>query len=113
MLLNEDKIIKALETAKGIAWDECHKIYVLMDNEQMVLMESLGYDPLIKAEDTTPEDMLNTLEMWYEDSCSLKFINSVSTNPSNPNAGFVDLIAQGEGWEDEEDDSDIYTEEDN
>ena len=31
-----------LSTAAGIAWDGCHKIYVLMDNEQIEQMRGFG-----------------------------------------------------------------------
>jgi hypothetical protein len=84
-----------LHDAKGIAFDECHKIYVLMDDEQMAEMKDWGYDPLLSAQDFTVDEMLSTLKDWYEKSCGLRFINAVSTNHEDPNAGFVDLIPQG------------------
>ncbi len=89
--------------AKAIAFDTCHKIYLLMDNEQVELMRGYGYDPLITKEDATPDVMLATLQEWYEDSCGLRFIDAVSTNHENPNAGFETLIGQGDFDEDEED----------
>jgi hypothetical protein len=82
--------------AKAIAWDTCHKIYVLMDNEQVELMREYQYDPLITKDEMTPEKMLATLEEWYEESCSLRFIQAVSTNHIDPNKGFESLIEQGE-----------------
>lgn len=92
-----------LSRASGIAWDGCHKIYVLMDDEQMADMQRYGYDPLIWADTTTPEVMLITIEEWYEESCGLRFISAVETNHDNPNAGYRDLISQGEGWNEDED----------
>lgn len=91
-----------LDGAKGIAFDGCHKIYVLMDDEQMTEMKECGYDPLISAEGHTADELLSLLMEWYEDSCSLRFINAVHTNHADPNAGFIDLIAQGAEWVDEE-----------
>jgi len=44
----------------------------------------------------TSEEMLSTLEKWYEDSCGLRFIQAVNTNHLNPNEGFESLIKQGE-----------------
>jgi hypothetical protein len=44
--------------------------------------------------------MLATLQEWYEDSCGLRFIEAVSTNHENPNAGFETLIGQGDFAED-------------
>jgi hypothetical protein len=90
-----------LETASGIAFDTCHKIYVLMDEEQMELMRGYGYDPLISSDEMTPEQMYETVSEWYEDSCGLRFIQAVNTNPENPNEGFVEIVPQGADWEDE------------
>jgi hypothetical protein len=91
------------QNAKGIAFDTCHKIYVLMDDEQVALMRQYEYDPLITSEEMTPEEMSATVLDWFEQSCGLRFINAVSTHPTNPNEGFVDIVAQFEMNEDDED----------
>ena len=96
-----DKVGETLSDAKGIAFDGCHKIYVLMDDEQMVAMKGYGYDPLISAEDYTANEMLTTIMDWYEDSCGLRFVQAVYTNNDDPNEGFVSLIEQGAEWEGE------------
>jgi len=90
-------VANTLSTAKGIAWDTCHKIYVLMDDEQMALMASYDYDPLLPV--TDQYEALQTLKRWYEDSCGLRFISAVRTVSGDPNKGFTNLIAQ---FEDEE-----------
>ena len=95
-MANFDKVEEALETARGIAWDTCHKIYVLMDDEQMALMAEYGYDPLISADEMSADKMLDTVKEWFDKSCGLRFVNGVSTHPEDPNLGFVDLIAQFE-----------------
>jgi hypothetical protein len=64
-----------LDGAKGIAFDTCHKIYVLMDDEQMAQMKEYEYDPLISAEGHTTDELLSTLMEWYDDSCMLRFIH--------------------------------------
>ena len=102
MAASFDKVEEYLENAKGIAFDTCHKIYVLMDDEQMVAMKGYGYDPLISAEDSTANEMLTTIMDWYEDSCGLRFVQAVYTNNDDPNEGFVSLIEQGAEWEEEE-----------
>lgn len=86
---------KRVAVAKAITWDGCHKIYVLMDDAEVKLMRTYGYD-LIMAKDASPQEMLALLKSWYKDSCSLRFIDAVSTNEKNPNAGFETLIGQGE-----------------
>ena len=99
-----DTLVKErVSEAKAIAFDTCHKIYLLMDNEQVELMRGYGYDLLVVTEEATPEEMLVTLQEWYEDSCGLRFIEAVSTNHENPNAGFETLIGQGDFAEDEQD----------
>jgi hypothetical protein len=45
------------------------------------------------------DEMFLLVEDWYMDSCSLRFIQAVSTNHINPNAGFESLSSQ---FEDEE-----------
>jgi hypothetical protein len=91
------------QNAKGIAFDTCHKIYVLMDDEQMALMRQYGYDPLITSDQMTPEEMSDQVLEWFEDSCGLRFIQAVNTNPEDPNEGFIDIVSQFEMNEDEDD----------
>lgn len=93
---------EAMQEAKAIAWDKCHKIYLLMDDEQVELTKSYGYDPLLLASDYTQAQLVRTVGEWYESSCSLRFVEAVSTNKSDPNAGFITLIAQFEDEEEEE-----------
>ena len=96
MLTNETLIEERLADARGIAWDTCHKIYLLMDDEQVEDMRDLGYDTLITVNDNqaTPEIMFRWLEKWWASSCSLRFIEAVSSNPTDPNQGFESLIPQ-------------------
>jgi hypothetical protein len=91
---NYDAIYERIGEAKGIAWDTCHKIYILMDSEQVDLMRGYGYDPLITADQMSIDEMFELVEDWYESSCSLRFIDAVSTNHINPNAGFETLVSQ-------------------
>lgn len=86
------EVEEALDTAVAITWDECHKIYVLMDEGQVELMKSYGYDPIIPV--TIETDALNTLKGWFEQSCSLRFISAVESGHENPNDGFTNLIGQ-------------------
>ena len=94
-------IEERIKNAKAIAWDTCHKIYLLMDEEQVNLMHEYGYEDVVTANQATPEEMLRTLAEWYDDSCGLRFIQAVSTNHTDPNAGFESLIPQSENgyWE--------------
>lgn len=96
-----DAVQEWLYEAKGIAWDTCHKIYILMDDRQMELMAEYEYDPLLSARDFSAEQMFTKVQEWYEESCGLRFVNAVRTHESDPNLGFTDLIPQG--WNEYED----------
>jgi len=89
-----DLVKERVVDAKAIAWDECHKIYLLMDDEQVALMREYRYDTLITKDDATSEQMLDLLQKWFDDSCFLRFIDAVSTNHEDPNKGFETLIGQ-------------------
>jgi hypothetical protein len=98
---NPDLVYDRIKNAKAIAWDTCHKIYIVMDDEQVELMRGYGYDPLITTDEMSADEMFLLVEDWYDDSCSLRFIQAVSTNHINPNAGFEALVDQFEDYEEE------------
>ena len=98
-MINANLVRNRISEAEAIAWDTCHKIYILMDSEQVDLMRGYGYDPIITNEEMNPDDMFDKVKEWYEDSCSLRFINAVSTNEINPNLGFESLISQFDDYE--------------
>lgn len=88
-----DIIRSVLNGTTAITFDGCHKIYLVLDEEQREQMVGWGYD-MIDVEDA--DEALETLQDWYEDSsCGLHFIQSVRTVPGDPNKGFVNLIPQG------------------
>ena len=39
---NLELVKERVSEAKAIAWDTCHKIYILMDSEQVDLMRGYG-----------------------------------------------------------------------
>jgi hypothetical protein len=85
-------------SAKAIAWDNCHKIYLLMDDEQVAVMREYEYDPLITSDDMESREMYDKVAEWYEESCGLRFIQAVyTTRDGEPE--FVSIIAQGADWE--------------
>jgi hypothetical protein len=92
--------------AKGIAFDTCHKIYVLMDDEQVALQRSYGYgengEGLFTSDEMTPDQMKRQVMDWYHQSCGLRFIYAVSSDESFGVGGFKGIIEQG--YENEDDD---------
>ena len=99
-----------VENALLIAFDGCHKIYLAMDEYEAKWFRD-NYNGEGCDDQTfvgSPDQMFDTLTKWYEESCSLKFINAVWRNEADPNAGFVSLIDQGaddprDEYEDDED----------
>ena len=96
-MIDWDSVEEAVEDAKGIAFDTCHKIYVLLDDRQVELMREYEYDEIRTSAEQTPAQMLQTLKGWFEKSCSLRFICAVETVKEgvDPNEGFTTLIEQG------------------
>jgi hypothetical protein len=95
-----EPVADALENALLIAWDGCHKMYLAMDDEQAEWFRE-NYNGRSCTDRTftgTPKEMLDTLLTWWDESCGLKFINAVTTNHENPNAGYESLISQDDAW---------------
>jgi hypothetical protein len=109
---NFDSVASYITNAKAIAWDTCHKIYLLMDDEQVAKMREYEYDPLITDEQMSPQQMFTEVTKWYDESCFLKFVDAVSTNPDDQRPEFTSLIAQGEDSEYDDDDWDYDEDED-
>jgi hypothetical protein len=108
-----ENVLASLQDARGICFDGCHKIYVLMDDQQVDEFTAYGYDIITVDDDSTDDDDEYTATVdeafaivhdWYDMSCFLKFVNGVETADSdNRNDDYFDLIPQGayDGEEDE------------
>lgn len=82
----------ALESADSIAFDGCHKIYVLMDLNQTEQTVGYGYENVRGVTDTG--EALVTLKKWFEESCGLRFIEQVASLPDGTDSWHT-LIPQG------------------
>jgi hypothetical protein len=96
-MLDWDLVEEYTENAKGIAFDTCHKIYVLMDDKQVAQMREYEYDLIHTADEMNPSQMLDTLKEWFGKSCPLRFIQAVESVAEgiDENDGFTSLIEQG------------------
>jgi hypothetical protein len=117
---NQDDLVEGwaaveeyINDAVLIAFDGCHKIYLAMDQE-----EAEWFAKNYNGEGCTdrnftgsPSEMLKTIHDWWDESCSLRFVNAVWHNEADPNAGFVSLISQMAEDEVDEDASDDEDEE--
>jgi hypothetical protein len=48
------------------------------------------------------DGIVEAVKRWWDESCGLRFVNAVWHNQSDPNAGYVSLISQWAGQEDDE-----------
>ena len=85
-----------LERASTVAWDGCHKIYLNMDIEQTGKMVGYGYGNMVGGTKWAKQE---AVFKWYEDSCSLRFIDAVFSEGDSDK--FVVVISQFEGEDDE------------
>lgn len=92
-----------VQDAVLIAFDECHKIYLAMDEQEAYFFRTNYQDAVVESIHSSPEAMFETLEEWYDASCGLKFISAVWHDELDPNAGFVSLISQCAGEDNDED----------
>ena len=88
--------------AKGITFDDCHKIYILLDDEQVRLMKEWDYDPIFTKDEMDADEMTEQVMKWFTRSCFLRFISAVETDEKDPNAGFITVIPQGYNGDGEE-----------
>ena len=83
-------IEEAVSNGVLVAWDGCHKIYVAMDPVSADSFRDWEYPHIVQKDSDT---MLETLNKWWDRSCELRFINSVS-NGGDDNDDFDVLIEQ-------------------
>jgi hypothetical protein len=96
MIPKADEIRNYLATAQGIAWDSCHKIYILMDTEEVDKMKGYGYTYLWTKEQMDSDRLFHTISQWWRDSCGLRFIDICETpRTDDPNSGFYQVVPQG------------------
>ena len=86
----ETTIDTLLDFAYSVSWDGCHKIYLNMDYIQHEKMIGYGYDKTIV--NNNPWLTKQDVEKWYEDSCSLRFIDAVFTDVDTDK--FVIVVGQ-------------------
>jgi hypothetical protein len=95
-----DAVHEYAKDALLAAWDGCHKIYLAMDEAEAEWFRINYAEHIVECDD----DIVDTVEGWWDESCSLRFVNAVWRNESDPNAGFVSLISQFADDDDADDD---------
>ena len=100
----KDKVRSFTDLADSIAWDTCHKIYILMDKSQTDQMRGYGYEALHTSTEMSSKEMADTIQKWFEQSCSLRFISAVAS--SSEGDKFSDIVSQFEIEMEDEDEED-------
>ena len=77
---------RATREAVAVCWDDCHKIYIVQDEESASEMKNLGYI-LTRG---TGHEMAKVAQGWYRSACPLRFVASVSSS-----SGIRTLVEQG------------------
>jgi len=93
-------VLDEVETAHLVAFDRCHKIYLAMDEIEAKWFRDSNYTVF----QGSPMEMYLEVIKWWNESCGLRFIQSVTHNETNRNAGYKNLVPQGAGdnYEEEE-----------
>ena len=83
-----------VKQAHSIAWDGCHKIYLLLDEKQTDLMIQYGYKHLITTEGRKRGEILDQIMEWYKESCPLKLVDAVRTTEGIGSDEFISVVPQ-------------------
>lgn len=81
---------EAVRNSVLVAWDGCHKIYVALDQKSADDFRYLEYPHIVQSDSDTVLELLNE---WWDESCPLRFIQSMS-NGGDDCDDFDDLIPQ-------------------
>ena len=92
MSIPTNQLSKVEEAARDgvlVAWDGCHKMYIATDEQSAQWFR----DEYPHVEDSTGNDRLGALHYWWDESCPLRFIQSVS-NIGTENEDYDTIIEQ-------------------
>ena len=70
-----EQVKEKTATAKLVAFDGCHKIYIAMTDVDAKWFEDRDDYTINKS---TPSEMYETVIGWYVGSCSLRFVSAIT-----------------------------------
>ncbi|AWN07771.1 hypothetical protein HOT31_gp100 [Microbacterium phage Hendrix] len=103
---------EAVQTAKAIVTDGCHKIYLAMSEEEIDWFRECGYgndndaSKLVLLTDENRGEAVSILRSWFDSSCGLEFVTAVEGSVKVHNDGFLGLIEQFHFAQDDDDNDD-------
>lgn len=93
----------AVDAAHGLAYDGCHKMYILDAVDETDSMRRLGYSHVVEIADIGPAAAVDQLEAWTRHSfetakCGLAFITRVGdfSQFAEENEAYSDVVGQSE-----------------
>lgn len=93
-----ERVLAALDGAAGVAWDGCHKVYILAAPETVAYMRDLDY-PHVVVRGAVPDGVLyEVVSDWWDRSCGLRFVDAVAPAGGKPAGVFTAVIGQGDDW---------------
>jgi len=94
-MVDWNKVGAYIKKADSVAWDGCHKIYILMDKEETQKMIEYGYSNPPSVLVPADAGALKVVAEWYRESCPLRFISAVKTvNEGDEGDGFTTVVPQ-------------------
>jgi hypothetical protein len=102
MAFDLEQVEYICQHAKAIAFDTCHKIYIIGDETELEKMRGYGYEMIITNEEMNPAELAGMVHSWYRNSCGLRFVEFVNTNADTGDTDFETIIGQGEDPDEED-----------
>ena len=104
-----ERVTEAVMDCEGAAWDGCHRIFILMDKEQVESRLDLGYGTrsdfelgdsriVTATHGMKRSAILAIVKAWWEQSCELRFIMALDSADPTIEEEVGNIIAQGEEW---------------
>lgn len=84
------RVLDACDDAHLVAWDGCHKIYLAMDSQQAQWFRD-DYPHVVHG---SPDELFDAVVGWYAESCPLRFVDAVRSEPGTDADQYDDLIPQ-------------------
>lgn len=97
----EEDVLSALSSSVAVAFDGCHKIYLLADKGVAEAFEAEDLMPVLYLDTDTDDDLgvaRDAVRGMYNMSCPLRFITRIDGDLGD-NESYRTVVEQGAVWE--------------
>lgn len=95
-------MLSHIAKSEAIAWDGCHKVYLLMDELQVHQFNEIGAYLITPTRDLRPNQWDEFIIDLWDKSCGLRFMDMISTDQYDRDQ-FVTLVPQSDDLDGAED----------